>query len=243
MIKSWKKRWFVLYSNGEFRRFDTEEDASPPRAAQRDPERTMLLRAAATRILLEYEAREFTRDRDFETPDPSDGKPRNSMFAVELRGEIQSSSGLGKLLWFCADDQDDALAWKLVLDDARTMQPAGGQAPSAPPMPPAYTAYPQQAGSPPGYYYAPAVNTPPGATVYYPPYAAAPGSVVVVRDDPYYYGYGPYGHYGHYGPYCHHHRCYGCHCHGSDLAVGMLAGAAVGSMLFMPFVLGPMFWC
>lgn len=240
VVKSWKRRWFVLYSNGELRRFDTEEDASRSRAAPIDHERTMLLRAAATRVLLEYEARELSRERNFETPDPSEGHPRNGMFAIELRGEVENSSGLGKLLWFCADDPDDALAWKLMLEDARTLQPTG-QTPSAQPMPPPYAANaPQVAGSAPGYYYMPAANAPPGTTVYYPQYATSPGNVMVVRDP--YYGYGPY--YGPYGPYCYHHRCYGCHCyHGNDLAMGMLAGAAIGSMLFMPLALGPLFWC
>ena len=119
------------------------------------------------------------------------------------------------------------------------MQPVG-QMPTAPPMPPAYSTNPPAAaaGSPPGYYYMPAANAPAGTTVYYPQYATAPGSVMVVRD-PYYYG----SYCGPYGPYCYHHRCYGCHCHGGDLAMGMLAGAAIGSMLFMPLALGPLFWC
>lgn len=129
----------------------------------------------------------------------------------------------GKTWIFCGESLDDMRAWQLALEQARLFgmnPPLSGQPPGYVPYNPSYlpayandssvTYLPPYAYHPPAYY-----SYPTAATAAAPQYlATSPGQTAMVYHPDRYY-----------------------RPDGSDVAMGMLAGAAMGSMMW-----GPVLW-
>ncbi|XP_033087833.1 pleckstrin homology domain-containing family B member 2 isoform X18 [Trachypithecus francoisi] len=154
---------------------------------------------------------------------PPDGKSKDCMLQIVCRD--------GKTISLCAESTDDCLAWKFTLQDSRTNTAYVGSAvmtdeTSVVSSPPPYTAYaapaPEQA-----YGYGPYSGAyPPGTQVVY----AANGQAYAV---PYQYPYaGLYGQQPANQVIIRERY----RDNDSDLALGMLAGAATG------MALGSLFW-
>ncbi|XP_016804812.1 pleckstrin homology domain-containing family B member 2 isoform X17 [Pan troglodytes] len=154
---------------------------------------------------------------------PPDGKSKDCMLQIVCRD--------GKTISLCAESTDDCLAWKFTLQDSRTNTAYVGSAvmtdeTSVVSSPPPYTAYaapaPEQA-----YGYGPYGGAyPPGTQVVY----AANGQAYAV---PYQYPYaGLYGQQPANQVIIRERY----RDNDSDLALGMLAGAATG------MALGSLFW-
>ncbi|XP_058157189.1 pleckstrin homology domain-containing family B member 2 isoform X4 [Dasypus novemcinctus] len=154
---------------------------------------------------------------------PPDGKPKDCMLQIVCRD--------GKTISLCAESTDDCLAWKFTLQDSRTNTAYVGSEvmydeAAVASSPPPYTAYatpsPEQAygygpyggAYPPGTQVVYAANGQAYAVPYQYPYAGLygqqPGNQVIIRER--------------------------YRDNDSDLALGMLAGAATG------MALGSLFW-
>ncbi|XP_030772610.1 pleckstrin homology domain-containing family B member 2 isoform X4 [Rhinopithecus roxellana] len=153
---------------------------------------------------------------------PPDGKSKDCMLQIVCRD--------GKTISLCAESTDDCLAWKFTLQDSRTNTAYVGSAvmtdeTSVVSSPPPYTAY--AAPAPEAYGYGPYSGAyPPGTQVVY----AANGQAYAV---PYQYPYaGLYGQQPANQVIIRERY----RDNDSDLALGMLAGAATG------MALGSLFW-
>ncbi|XP_046328735.1 pleckstrin homology domain-containing family B member 2-like [Haliotis rufescens] len=184
------------------------ENPDEPRAEER-----IVVRARVQRIKPGFECNSVT---------PPEGMSKGCLFALDMRNEE---------LRLCAESSDDMKAWQIALEEARVM----GQRSSS--VPPSYQTlvtnssygYPGQVlyNGVPGQTTHVMYNGALGQTVYQPgtviqgpngtttTVVSNPGPNVVYVDD-----------------YHRRHRY-----NGSDMAMGVVAGAALGSMMY-----GPMFW-
>ena len=209
VLKRWKKNWFVLYQDCILKYFD-----SPDSHVAED-----VIRMQAECIAI--------HSGDMVNATPPEGHGKSCLIKITGRDD--------KLWVLCAESPDDMSAWKYSLEQARLIPSAAHQnrpnappsysatewAPSYPQGPPAYpqgaaaypqqTAYPQQQVAyayPRQNYYG---SNPPEYIVQSPP---GQTTVIYADDRRYRRGYD-----------------------GTDMAMGMVAGAAIGSMMW-----GPMLW-
>ncbi|OWF40444.1 pleckstrin homology domain-containing family B member 2-like [Mizuhopecten yessoensis] len=211
ILRRWKKTWFVLYQDGDLRYFESPNS--------HEPEARIVVRAVCSAI-------QAGQMCEISAPE---GKTKDCLITLILRdGELR----------LCAEDPDDMRAWQIALEEARVLPP--GSAVHA--LPPPYTAghpmyttnlatdlrsYPYQV---PGansvmyprqqvqyYYPGQVLSTNPYTTVMAPPAGQHGNNIVYVnqlQQDQYLYGRRRYD--------------------GGDLAMGMVAGAALGSMMWGP---------
>ncbi|NXG36970.1 PKHB1 protein, partial [Dromaius novaehollandiae] len=183
ILRRWKRNWFVLYLDGGLVYYHDE--------SQRDME---------GRIHVRHGCREVRAGRECRAPQPPEGKSRDCLLALVLRD--------GSATTLCAESEDDAVAWKVAVLEARATPvrlPAACRRP-APPNPPTRCSAGQGwvwERPPP---HLPACRG--GSRL-----AAAGAPRLVVREDPY-------------------------RVSGDQMALGLLAGAAtgaaLGSFMWMP---------
>lgn len=206
ILKRWKKNWFDLWSDGHLIYYDDQ--------TRQSVEDKVHMPVDCINIRMGHECRDIQ---------PPDGKPKDCMLQIVCRD--------GKTISLCAESTDDCLAWKFTLQDSRTNTAYVGSEvmydeTAVASSPPPYTAYaaptPEQA-----YGYAPYSGAyPPGTQVVY----AANGQAYAV---PYQYPYaGLYGQQPANQVIIRERY----RDNDSDLALGMLAGAATG------MALGSLFW-
>ncbi|NXQ32717.1 PKHB1 protein, partial [Alaudala cheleensis] len=184
ILRRWKRNWFVLYLDGSLVYYHDE--------TQRDMD---------GRIHIKYSCRDVRIGRECKDVQPPEGRSRECLLTVVLRD--------GSKTTLCAESQDDAVAWKMAVLEAkstpvRLRPPEQGQHPG--------TGFgTQDLGW---------ESQVPGATGKkvgrggMPALMAAPGVThVIVREDPY-------------------------RVSGDQMALGLLAGAAtgaaLGSFMWMP---------
>ncbi|KFQ22831.1 Pleckstrin homology domain-containing family B member 1 [Merops nubicus] len=146
ILRRWKRNWFVLYLDGSLVYYHDE--------TQRDMD---------GRIHVKYSCRDVKTGRECKDVQPPEGKSRDCLLTVVLRD--------GSKTTLCAESQDDALAWKMAVLEAkatpvRLHPPEQGHVP------------PHPSGKGEGGVYLPP----------HPPFLpfAAPGVThVIVREDPY----------------------------------------------------------
>ncbi|XP_032620638.1 pleckstrin homology domain-containing family B member 2 isoform X1 [Chelonoidis abingdonii] len=207
ILRRWKKNWFDLWSDGHLLFYDDQQ--------RHDIEDKVHMRVHCINIRVGNECR-----GNFQPPE---GKPRDCLLQIVCRD--------GKTINLCAESADDCLAWKIALQDARTIAGyVGSEAmydeTAISSAPPPYTAYATPSPEVYGYEQYNGAYPPPGPQVIY----ASNGQAYAV---PYQYPYqGPYGQ-----PPANHviiRERY--RDNDGDLALGMLAGAATG------MALGSLFW-
>ncbi|KAK7803409.1 hypothetical protein U0070_007118 [Myodes glareolus] len=206
ILKRWKKNWFDLWSDGHLIYYDDQ--------TRQSVEDKVHMPVDCINIRMGHECRDIQ---------PPDGKPRDCLLQIVCRD--------GKTISLCAESTDDCLAWKFTLQDSRTNTAYVGstilsEETAVAASPPAYAAY--AAPTPEVYGYGP----------YSGAYAA--GTQVVCGANgqayavPYQYPYAG----GVYGPQPANQVIIRERYRDSDsdLALGMLAGAATG------MALGSLFW-
>lgn len=179
-LRRWKKNWFVLYTDGVLKYFDTPDSHVA--------EEAFLI---PTKLLTLKTANQVT---DVTSPT---GLDRNCLMNL-----VMTDSSLV----ICAESGDDMRAWQVALDQARAVRMADTSA--IPGAPPPYDGAVMYAQQPYGGYYGAhpppyVVQTPQGQTT------------VIYADNPH----------------------YNRHYDGGDVAMGMVAGAALGTMMW-----GPLLW-
>ncbi|XP_012505388.1 PREDICTED: pleckstrin homology domain-containing family B member 2 isoform X1 [Propithecus coquereli] len=206
ILKRWKKNWFDLWLDGHLIYYDDQ--------TRQSIEDKVHMPVDCINIRVGHECRDIQ---------PPDGKSKDCMLQIVCRD--------GKTISLCAESTDDCLAWKFTLQDSRTNTAYVGSAvmtdeTAVVSSPPPYTAYatptPEQA-----YGYGPYGGAyPAGTQVVY----AANGQAFAV---PYQYPYA-----GLYGQQPTNQVIIRERYRDSDsdLALGMLAGAATG------MALGSLFW-
>ncbi|XP_046572971.1 pleckstrin homology domain-containing family B member 2-like [Haliotis rubra] len=213
ILHRWKRNWFVLRTNGDLLYFESPDE---PRAEER-----IVVRTRVQRIKPGFECNNVT---------PPEGMSKGCLFALDMRNEE---------LRLCAESSDDMKAWQIALEEARVM----GQRSPPPPYPAMATnssyAYPGQVlyTGVPGQTRHVMYNGALGQTVYQPGTViqGPNGTTTTVVTNP-----GPNVVYMDDYDYCNRYRCNRYHRHGydgTDVAMGVVAGAALGSMMY-----GPMFW-
>ncbi|MBZ3891722.1 Rho guanine nucleotide exchange factor 4 [Sciurus carolinensis] len=206
ILKRWKKNWFDLWSDGHLIYYDDQ--------TRQSIEDKVHMPVDCINIRTGHECRDIQ---------PPDGKPKDCLLQIVCRD--------GKIISLCAESTDDCLAWKFALQDSRTNTAYVGSAVLSEETvvaasPPPYAAYaaptPEQA-----YGYGPYGGAyPAGTQVVY----AANGQAYAV---PYQYPYaGIYGQQPANQVIIRERY----RDNDSDLALGMLAGAATG------MALGSLFW-
>ncbi|NXN17281.1 PKHB1 protein, partial [Indicator maculatus] len=130
ILRRWKRNWFVLYLDGSLVYYQDE--------TQRDMD---------GRIHVKYSCRDVRAGRECRDVQPPEGKSHDCLLTVVLRD--------GSKTTLCAESQDDAVAWKMAVLEAKSTPvrlqnpPKEGQCPSmgaggevtptpAPPPPPAW---------------------------------------------------------------------------------------------------------
>ncbi|NXK12337.1 PKHB1 protein, partial [Herpetotheres cachinnans] len=146
ILRRWKRNWFVLYLDGSLVYYHDE--------TQRDMD---------GRIHVKYSCRDVRTGRECRDVQPPEGKSRDCLLTVVLRD--------GSKTTLCAESEDDAVAWKMAVLEAKSTP---------------VRLHPPKAGAPggvPGGRH-PLISPPPQA---HPPFCpAAPGVThVIVREDPY----------------------------------------------------------
>ncbi|XP_030772606.1 pleckstrin homology domain-containing family B member 2 isoform X1 [Rhinopithecus roxellana] len=214
ILKRWKKNWFDLWSDGHLIYYDDQ--------TRQNIEDKVHMPVDCINIRTGQECRDIQ---------PPDGKSKDCMLQIVCRD--------GKTISLCAESTDDCLAWKFTLQDSRTNTAYVGSAvmtdeTSVVSSPPPYTAYaapapevgrtlslqqaygygPYSGAYPPGTQVVYAANGQAYAVPYQYPYAGLygqqPANQVIIRER--------------------------YRDNDSDLALGMLAGAATG------MALGSLFW-
>ncbi|XP_067668588.1 pleckstrin homology domain-containing family B member 2-like [Haliotis asinina] len=183
------------------------ESPDEPRAEER-----IVVRARVQRIKPGFECNNVT---------PPEGLSKGCLFALDMNGDE---------LRLCAESSDDMKAWQIALEEARVMGQRSVDNP--PPYPTIATnssyAYPGQVlySGVPGQTSHVVYNGALGQTVYQPgtvirapdgtttTVVTNPGPNVVYVDD----------------------RCNRHGCDGTDVAMGVVAGAALGSMMYGPII-------
>ncbi|KAK1168653.1 hypothetical protein AOXY_G9459 [Acipenser oxyrinchus oxyrinchus] len=208
ILRRWKKNWFDLWSDGRLVFYDDQH--------RQDMEDKIHMKVDCINI------RSGDMCRDFQPPE---GKGRDCLLQVVCRD--------GRTINLCAESADDALAWKMALQDSRVNMTSNGS-------PVGFTESTFASAPPPYTEYAAPVQQvynydPQGAYGPMPP----PGSQVVYASNgqPYAVAY-QYSYQGHYPPpgvnqviVREQYRD-----DTGDIAMGMLAGAATG------MALGSLFW-
>lgn len=186
VLRRWKKNWFVLYTDGVLKFFESP-DSHVAEEAYVIPAKCLFIKTGT----------------QVSGVNPPPGSDTDCLLMLIFNGD--------RTLTVCADSLDDMRAWQISLEQARVIQRADypPQFSAAPPPPP----YSQSVTVVPGYvgqtYYGP------------PPYAVQqPGTTTVIYADQPNPGY-------------YYRRRYD----GSDVAMGVVAGAAVGSLMW-----GPLLW-
>ncbi|XP_019574578.1 pleckstrin homology domain-containing family B member 2 isoform X3 [Rhinolophus sinicus] len=206
ILKRWKKNWFDLWSDGHLIYYDDQ--------SRQSVEDKVHMPVDCINIRTGHEC------RDIQAPD---GKPKDCVLQIVCRD--------GKILSLCAESMDDCLAWKFTLQDSRTNTAYVGSEvmyddTAVVSSPPPYTAYaapnpeqtygygPYNGAYPPGTQVVYTANGQAYAVPYRYPYAGLygqqPANQVIIRER--------------------------YQDNDSDLALGMLAGAATG------MALGSLFW-
>ncbi|NXE94416.1 PKHB1 protein, partial [Menura novaehollandiae] len=147
ILRRWKRNWFVLYLDGSLVYYHDE--------TQRDMD---------GRIHIKYSCRDVRIGRECKDVQPPEGRSRDCLLTVVLRD--------GSKTTLCAESEDDAVAWKMAVLEAKSTPVR---------LCPRSTILPRGTGS-----------EVPGATGkkagkgWMTPLMAAPGVThVIVREDPY----------------------------------------------------------
>ncbi|KAF1421012.1 Pleckstrin homology domain-containing family B member 2, partial [Spheniscus magellanicus] len=95
ILRRWKRNWFVLYLDGSLVYYHDE--------TQRDMD---------GRIHIKYSCRDVRTGRECRDVQPPDGKSRDCLLTVVLRD--------GSKTTLCAESEDDAVAWKMAVLEAKS---------------------------------------------------------------------------------------------------------------------------
>ncbi|NXI55788.1 PKHB1 protein, partial [Chloroceryle aenea] len=95
ILRRWKRNWFVLYLDGSLVYYHDE--------AQRDME---------GRIHIKYSCRDVKIGRECRDVQPPEGRSRECLLTVVLRD--------GSKTTLCAESEDDAIAWKMAVLEAKS---------------------------------------------------------------------------------------------------------------------------
>ncbi|KAF1459686.1 Pleckstrin homology domain-containing family B member 1, partial [Spheniscus demersus] len=95
ILRRWKRNWFVLYLDGSLVYYHDE--------TQRDMD---------GRIHIKYSCRDVRTSRECRDVQPPDGKSRDCLLTVVLRD--------GSKTTLCAESEDDAVAWKMAVLEAKS---------------------------------------------------------------------------------------------------------------------------
>ncbi|NXA66574.1 PKHB1 protein, partial [Mohoua ochrocephala] len=95
ILRRWKKNWFVLYLDGSLVYYHDE--------TQRDMD---------GRIHINYSCRDVRIGRECKDVQPPEGRSRDCLLTVVLRD--------GSKTTLCAQSEDDAVAWKLAVLEAKS---------------------------------------------------------------------------------------------------------------------------
>lgn len=187
VLRRWKRNWFVLYTDGVLKYFESPNSHVAEEAY-----------VVRTKCLLIKTGSQVANV----TPPP--GMDVNSLLMLVFVGD--------QTLTLCTESLDDMRAWQMSLEETRVIS-----RPDNPPPPP-------YACAPPPPYSTQNVTVVPGYSgqPYYgphpPPYVVQqPGTTIIYADQPNYY----------------YRRGYD----GGDVAMGVVAGAALGSLMW-----GPLLW-
>ncbi|NXK82476.1 PKHB1 protein, partial [Amazona guildingii] len=143
ILRRWKRNWFVLYLDGSLVYYHDE--------TQRDMD---------GRIHIKYSCRDVRAGRECRDVQPPEGKSRDCLLMVVLRD--------GSKTTLCAESEDDAVAWKMAVLEAKSTPVRLHRPQQQPPSQPALRA---GCGRSSGHY---------------GPQHGAPGVThVIVREDPY----------------------------------------------------------
>uniref|UniRef100_A0A8C9WHV0 Pleckstrin homology domain containing, family B (evectins) member 2 n=2 Tax=Scleropages formosus TaxID=113540 RepID=A0A8C9WHV0_SCLFO len=205
ILRRWKRNWFDLWSDGRLIFYDDQH--------RRDVEDEIHMRVDCINIRTGSMCRDLS---------PPEGKAQDALLQIVCRD--------GRTISICADGADDALAWLMVLQDARVnvvISPleAGFSKEVVASAPPPYSEYPLPPQFPQVYqFYGP------------PPPPPSPQILYTADGQPYAVSY-PYQYQGTYPPR---------HVNvidqeerrenAGDMALGILAGAATGMALGSLFV-------
>ncbi|NXF24928.1 PKHB1 protein, partial [Rhodinocichla rosea] len=150
ILRRWKRNWFVLYLDGSLVYYHDE--------TQRDMD---------GRIHIKYSCRDVRIGRECKDMQPPEGRSRECLLTVVLRD--------GSKTTLCAESEDDAVAWKMAVLEAKSTPVR---------LSPATTAPSTEVGGPVALGRG-AQGHPPLLTArFFSP--AAPGVThVIVREDPY----------------------------------------------------------
>ncbi|NXE29997.1 PKHB1 protein, partial [Ardeotis kori] len=146
ILRRWKRNWFVLYLDGSLVYYHD--------ATQRDMD---------GRIHVKYSCRDVRAGHECRDVQPPEGKSRDCLLTLVLRD--------GSKTTLCAESQDDAVAWKMAVLEAKST--------------PVRLHPPEKRGSVPAG--VPGDGVPPPQLTPLPLFClAAPGVThVIVREDPY----------------------------------------------------------
>ncbi|NXM05989.1 PKHB1 protein, partial [Tyrannus savana] len=180
ILRRWKRNWFVLYLDGSLVYYHDE--------TQRDMD---------GRIHVKFSCRDVRIGRECKDVQPPEGRSRECLLTVVLRD--------GSKTTLCAESQDDAVAWKMAVLEAKST-PVRLWLPQLPRADPSCTG---REGDKGGRGWLPPPAHPP------PPFRRARHGVthVIVREDPY--------------------RVSGDQM-ALGLLAGAATGAALGSFMWMP---------
>ncbi|NXF90856.1 PKHB1 protein, partial [Eubucco bourcierii] len=95
ILRRWKRNWFVLYLDGSLVYYHDE--------TQRDMD---------GRIHVKYSCRDVRAGRECRDVQPPEGKSRDCLLTVVLRD--------GSKTTLCAESEDDAVAWKMAVLEAKS---------------------------------------------------------------------------------------------------------------------------
>ncbi|NXC41431.1 PKHB1 protein, partial [Penelope pileata] len=95
ILRRWKRNWFVLYLDGSLVYYHDE--------TQRDMD---------GRIHIKYSCRDVRAGRECRDVQPPEGKSRECLLTVVLRD--------GSKTMLCAESEDDAIAWKMAVLEAKS---------------------------------------------------------------------------------------------------------------------------
>ncbi|NXC33894.1 PKHB1 protein, partial [Campylorhamphus procurvoides] len=100
ILRRWKRNWFVLYLDGSLVYYHDE--------TQRDMD---------GRIHVKYSCRDVRIGRECRDVQPPEGRGRECLLTVVLRD--------GSKTTLCAESEDDAVAWKMAVLEAKSTPPPG----------------------------------------------------------------------------------------------------------------------
>uniref|UniRef100_A0A8C5PBP0 Pleckstrin homology domain containing B1 n=1 Tax=Leptobrachium leishanense TaxID=445787 RepID=A0A8C5PBP0_9ANUR len=94
ILKRWKKHWFDLWMDGSLIYYPDENRGN-----------------LEERILLKFHCLSIKSGADCGDVQPPEGSPQDAMLLIHLRDHTR--------IYLCAESQDDAVAWKMALEDAK----------------------------------------------------------------------------------------------------------------------------